>query len=110
MENQYKFCESEQSRKLTFIRRVAMLVVLGLFAWQMSVDFVVSASDGGSNKGIPVVNFLVLSYPCFGAALVYSLLRRHLICSFRWLQPLSTTGRVIVAGRFFWHHCAQAHS
>lgn len=52
MKNQGKLHESEQSRKLMFIRRIAMLAVLGLFVWQLSGDLAVSASNGRGSEEV----------------------------------------------------------
>ena len=55
MKNQYGLCESDRSRKQILFRRVAMLVVFGLFFWQIagglqeSSASVVFAVDGGGN-------------------------------------------------------------
>ncbi len=57
MENNYRLCESEQSSKQKSVRRAVMLIVLGLFIWQIlngplgSVDFVASVLGGDVCRG-----------------------------------------------------------
>ncbi len=58
MENNYRLCESEQSCKQKCVRRTGMLIVLGLFIWQISngslgeVDFVVSVLGADTYIGV----------------------------------------------------------
>lgn len=58
MKKQYGFFESEQSRKHIFFRRVVILIVFGLFFWQIAGGslvagaFAVSGSNSSSNSGV----------------------------------------------------------
>lgn len=121
MKNQCGLCESERSRKQILFRRVACRYP-ALLWFPLQTVAVTKGHPVIARKMIlvspfvilfrffpmgisqcskmlcclvrsPVVNFRGLSYPCFGAALVYSLLRRHPICSFRWLAAIWYDGK-----------------